>query len=461
MAATPQRIRILHSNDIHGRIAGLARIATLVKREREEHPELPILYLDGGDIEESSVRLSNLTRGVGMHRLLAVAGCDAATIGNGGMMRYGYQILKEYGEAVHFPELLANMRTPEGAVPEGALPATILQAGSLRLGIIGLTDNLNNIYTEFFSMPELPAGPLVRELTTELHQQGAEVVIVLSHLGLPNDRNLALELQGIVPLIIGAHTHDLLPEGEQIGEVLIAQAGYFAQHLGQIDLFWDGSNLHVEQIQVRTVEEEVPPAPEIQIEVERVEAEMEHHLNMIVGIMDKPFDYSEEHECAAANLMADMLRERMSADIGMVTAGISFIAGIPAGPLTRKMLWEICPWPSNPAIVEMTGEQLLATVRRGYNPQKAAERPRPLRGHALGFFHLSGASYHDGELLIAGAPVEAERIYRIASTDNELNASSNYIDSTWGLKPHYDVPVILREAMEEYIGKHGHVSPRQ
>jgi len=83
-----QKLIILHSNDIHGRVEGLARIATLIERVRAECPDIPVLYLDAGDSEETSHRLSNLTKGVGMHRLLSVAGCAAATVGNGGILRY-------------------------------------------------------------------------------------------------------------------------------------------------------------------------------------------------------------------------------------------------------------------------------------------------------------------------------------------------------------------------------------
>src|SRR3954469_19895048 len=71
-----QKFIILHSNDIHGRIEGLARIATLVEQIRAENVDIPVLYFDAGDSEETSTRLSNLTKGVAMHRLLTVAGCD-------------------------------------------------------------------------------------------------------------------------------------------------------------------------------------------------------------------------------------------------------------------------------------------------------------------------------------------------------------------------------------------------
>jgi 2',3'-cyclic-nucleotide 2'-phosphodiesterase (5'-nucleotidase family) len=53
---------ILHANDIHGRVEGLARIATLVEQIRAKNPDVPVLFFDAGDIEETSSRLSNLTR---------------------------------------------------------------------------------------------------------------------------------------------------------------------------------------------------------------------------------------------------------------------------------------------------------------------------------------------------------------------------------------------------------------
>jgi hypothetical protein len=56
-----QPFLLLHSNDIHGHIDELTRIATLVRQLRAENSDMPVLYLDGGDSEESSVRLSNLT----------------------------------------------------------------------------------------------------------------------------------------------------------------------------------------------------------------------------------------------------------------------------------------------------------------------------------------------------------------------------------------------------------------
>lgn len=454
MTTITQRLRILHSNDIHGNIKGLARITTLVKREREAYPQLPILYLDGGDIEESSVRLSNITRGVGMHHLLRIANCNAATIGNGGLLRYSYQILAEYSEASKFPQLLANIRLPDGSVPPGVEAAIILQAGALRLGIIGLSDNIENLYVTRYALLELPAAPLVRQLVEQLREQGADTVILLSHMGLKNDRKLADELQNVIPLIIGAHSHDLLPEGERIGNVLIAQAGYNAQHLGYLDLLWDGTSLTIERAHVEPITPDILPDPAIEAEMRRIEENSAHMLSEVIGELTEPLEFSEEHECGAVNLMADMLRERMQAEVGIIAAGVSFIEGLPAGPLLRGKLWEACPSPANPGVVEMTGAQLLMVIQRGLDAAMIAKRPRPMRGYAQGPFHLSGASMHAQQLSIGNEPVNPERTYRVAASDWELDASRGYVDSAWHLKPTYDIPIILREALEEYIAQH-------
>jgi hypothetical protein len=96
---TEQRIIILHTNDIHGHIEGLARVATLVERIRAENPGVPVLYLDAGDSEETTSRLSNLTKGAAMHRLLRVAGCAAATVGNASVQRYGPGVLADHEAA--------------------------------------------------------------------------------------------------------------------------------------------------------------------------------------------------------------------------------------------------------------------------------------------------------------------------------------------------------------------------
>jgi hypothetical protein len=71
--------------------------------------------------------------------------------------------------------------------------------------------------------------------------------------------------------------------------------------------------------------------------------------------------------------------------------------------------------------------------------------------------HLSGASVRDGKLLIGGRPVEPERRYRVAGSDFEFEPFWGYVGPDWGVQPTYEVPTILREALEEYLTVRGPV----
>jgi 2',3'-cyclic-nucleotide 2'-phosphodiesterase (5'-nucleotidase family) len=453
--STNQSFRLVHSNDIHGKIDGLARIAELVKTLRAEYEPLPVLYFDGGDIEDSSVRLSNLTQGRGMHRLLRVAGCDAAAVGNGGILHYGYHVLKDYAQLAHFPQLLANLRLPNGSLPSGAQATACFQVGTIQLGVIGLSENLHQEYTTLYGMQEYAPVPLVRELAAQLRLEGADCVILLSHMGLENDRMLARELQEEIPLIIGAHTHDFLPEGEWVGKVLIVQTGAYAQHLGCLDLAWDGSQLQLKKLQMFPITEALPAAHEIYEEAARIEQEimetLSEEMREILADLAESLTFSEESECGTANLVADMLRARMKADVALIAAGVAFSTPLAAGPLTRERLYSTCSAPANPAVVEMTGEQLYLMIEYGTQPETAARRPRPLHGQAQGLLHLSGATLKEGKILIADKPLDLNQTYRVAGSDWELGPYGGYVHPEWKLNPTFENSIVLREALADYL----------
>lgn len=456
-----QKFIILHSNDIHGRIDGLARIATLVARTRAENPGIPVLYLDGGDCEETSQRLSNLTKGAAMYRLLHAAGCMVATIGNGGLPRYSPHVLPAYAQAARFPLLLANLRKADGSLLEGVQATTLLDVGACKLGVIGVSAaNLNGeaAYEQFFGLQALPIVELVRKLATELRAQGAQVVVLLSHLGLPEDVTVAMEVGESVPLIIGAHTHNLAPAGIWNGPVLIAQAGEFAQYLGRLDLVWDGERLQTERVCVLPITADIPPSPQMQAELTAIEIDVEQMLNSVIGELAEPLDFFSHRECGTANLLADALRARTGARVAVVTAAMAPIGPLAAGPLKRVTLWELCSSSANPGVVEMTGAQLQQLVQHGLDPELAAERSHANRGNPRGLMHLSGASVRTGQLYIGSQAVVAEQNYTVASSDWELGSFGGYADPVWDLRPSYEVQTIMRDVIEDYIKEHSPVA---
>src|SRR5262249_48542314 len=199
---------------------GLARVATLVKRIRAE-TEHRVIYVDAGDVEETTTRLSNLTKGVAMHRLLSAAGCEVSVVGNAVWLRYGPQVIPDQAEVASYPLLLANLEPVDG------VQKTALIDG---VGFVGVTDPFGDFLgIGLYGIQARDEVEEVRAGARALRVQGAELVVCLSHLGYQRinadgrggviDPELAAQMQGEVDLIVGAYSHDLLPEGERIGTV--------------------------------------------------------------------------------------------------------------------------------------------------------------------------------------------------------------------------------------------------
>jgi 2',3'-cyclic-nucleotide 2'-phosphodiesterase (5'-nucleotidase family) len=423
------RLTLLHTNDIHGRVDGLARVATLVERIRAETPHR-VIYVDAGDVEETTTRLSNLTKGTAMHRLLSAAGCEVAAVGNAAWLRYGPQVIPDHARAASYPLLLANLTPVEG-----------VQATALidRVGFVGVTDPFRSFLDNSvdYGLRALDEVEAVQQGAKELRERGAELVVCLSHLGYrrvagnlevaTTDPELAERVQGEVDVIVGAHSHDLLPEGERVGSVVITQAGKFAEHLGRIDIVDGEVNASV----IR-VGDDLPPHPRVLEEVAAAEAALDASLDEIVAELDTPLD---------AQWIAEMLRQRMGAEIGLATSAVVLDYPLPAGPLRRGDLWEACHSTANPAVTELNGEQLAHMIEFGNDPEFQQTTDGPLRGKPRGPLHVAGEA----------TSLDPGRTYLVAATDYELERYGRLVGDDWQLSIRYDFPTIIREAVEERL----------
>lgn len=422
------RVTILHTNDIHGRVEGLARVATLVERIRDETPHR-VIYVDAGDVEDKMVRLSNLTYGTAMHRMLSAAGCEAAAVGNAAWLLHGVHVLANQARVATYPLLLANLAPIEGVQSTAMIG---------EVGFVGVTDPFRSFLDRGidYGVEILDEVEAVRRGARELRAQGAELVVCLSHLGYRSmpataglvtpDSELATQVQGEVDAIVGAHSHDLLPAGERIGSVTIAQAGCFGDHLGRIDVV-DGE-IGASLIDVT---EEVPQHPAVLAAAAEAEANLDASLDEVIAHLDSPLD---------GDWIVEMLRARLNADVGLGLSSVLLDRPLPPGPLRRRELWESVHSAANPAVAEVSGEQLATMLERGSDPEFAKLTNHALRGMPRGHLHVAGAE-----------TVDPKRTYIVAATDFEFWDEAGLVDADWSLSVRYDFPTLVREAVEERL----------
>jgi 5'-nucleotidase len=467
MTSGTTRLTILHTNDLHGRIEQLPFLSAMVKRIRRDVASRGghVLLWDAGDAEDRILLESDVTKGAAIVAMMNAVGYDAAAIGNSIGVTYGPENLAQIAKIASYPMMAANLVWSDtGQLVEGVVPYRLWDLGPARLGLVGLTAP-SGAYSLFGARSYDP-GPIVTELATHLRERGATIIAVLSHLGLDGDKALAESVDGI-DLIVGGHTHTLLEEPLLLNGTLITQAGSYGGHLGQIDLEIDNASGGISSRRARVLPTETSQADKKVVEAIETQAqEVQKLLGRFVGQTTTFLDVNYFQECALGNFLADLLRERMGTDVAFVVTGMLDEA-IREGPITFGDLCRATSSTANPGRAELTGLQILSALNHGLRPEVAQDRPSPMRGNPQGILQVSGIKvtydpYGDPEeqvveVLVGDEPLDGNRTYGVASTDWELGGLTEYTDLYQG-DVRYDVPTILREAMEEHLREHSPIS---
>lgn len=231
------RLTIFHTNDLHNRKSVFSYFKD---NKRDENS----LLFDSGDAIGGSNTLFYLREPVldDMNE----AGYNAMAMGNR-EFHYLRSVLRARRESVKFPILSANLKDlsgkSDGCWKDSAILKVVGLPGSngITVGIAGLTpvqfpgkSFLTKITGFLFISPEDALPPVIKKL----RDLGVDIIIVLSHLGLRDDKKLAEKLKGI-DLIIGGHSHSIIEKPIIINNTYIFQAGSHGNNIGRIDIVYN------------------------------------------------------------------------------------------------------------------------------------------------------------------------------------------------------------------------------
>ena len=426
-AAEALPLTILHFNDFHGQLepvedratgrtlGGIARLAAAIAAVRAEEPRRPVLVLFAGDLLQGTTT-STVFLGLPDLDMLATAGVDAMAMGNH-ELDFGQDHFRRLLARARFPVLGANVRaSPE---PFALRPSVVLQPpGGPRVAVLGLvTDELattthpRNAVGVAVDDPVATAGRLVPRLEAE-----ADLVVVLSHLGIAEDRRLARDVAG-VDLVVGGHNHNLYETPVVENGVPILQAGDRGRYLGRLDLAVEDGRAQVIGYRLIPIDHSVPEDPAMAAEVERLMAMLAREVDVPVGRLATELDASREvirrGESAFGNLVADLARELTTSDVALFNGG-NFRASIPAGEVRMKHVYETFPFANELVTGTLTGAQLQAALDRS-----ASLDPADNPG---GFLQVSGIRFaiRDGravDVTVGGVPLDPQGRYRAVMPD--------------------------------------------
>jgi sulfur-oxidizing protein SoxB len=218
----------------YGRIGGLDRLATVVKRVRAERGEDKVLFLDGGDTWQGSLG-SNRSKGQDMVDCMALLKPDAMT--GHWEFTYGEARVQELIKSLGFAFLALNIRDTEWNEPAFE-PMKMFEKSGVKIAVLGQAFPYTPVANPRWMMPKWSFGIReedVRSNVEKARKGGAQLIVLLSHNGFDVDRKLASRVPGI-DVILTSHTHDALPEVVKVGSTLLIASGCHGKFVSRLDL---------------------------------------------------------------------------------------------------------------------------------------------------------------------------------------------------------------------------------
>jgi len=488
------QITILGTTDLHGNInavdyytnkpdnRGLAKIATLIKRVRKEHPN--VLLIDSGDTIQGSPLESfhgrkNNQPPDPMMLAMSSLNYDAMAVGNH-EYNFGLKVLEKARNEANFPWLSANTYDKTSQKPHYK-PYIVKEVAGVRIGILGLTtpgipywDNPPNYAGLEFHEPVAEARkwvPMLRD------QERADVVVVAMHMGLGEDLRtgevspgqipheneaitIAKEVPGVDVIFMG-HTHRDVPS-LYINGVLLTQANHWGRHLARADVYLQksGAGWRVYAKSARTIpsDDRVEPDPEVVKIAEPYDRETEGWLSKVVGESSEELTARDARfrDTAILDLIQKVQLEAGKADVSMV-ASFNQEARIDKGQVSVRDIAGLYVYENTLVVLEVTGQQLKDALEHSakyYKPYVEGKAPSDLIDEkipAYNFDIAEGVTYdldiskplgqRIQNLRFRGQPLSPSKKLRLATNNYRVNGGGGYT-------MYKDAPVVYRSSEE-------------
>jgi len=431
---------------------GYARIATIVKQIRVESRDRT-LFCDCGDTIQGTYPAQS-TQGDAMIPVLNSLGLDAMTAH--WEFAYGPETFKQRASQLTYPMLAINVydqATKERLFP----PYSVKEIGGLRVGLVGIASNIvGKTMPPSFSegvdftlgREELPA--IIDVLRT---QEKVALIILISHLGFPQEMKLLSEVDGI-DVCLSGHTHHRLYTPVIQGKTLVIQSGCHGSFLGRLDLEIEGGRVADYRHQLIEVEANINPDPAVDDLIRRALAPYQKELSTVVGETATALNRATMLETTMDNFLLQALLESTGAQLAF-SNGWRFGAPIIPGDVTMNDLYNMIPMNPPISTVDLTGKEIVALLEENLERTFARDPYDQMGGYVkrgLGFNAYIKIENPPGQrvqqVFVGAEPLQPGRHYPTAFV-TEQGVAQKYGHNR---QQHSERSI---DALRAYLARHG------
>jgi 5'-nucleotidase/UDP-sugar diphosphatase len=367
---------ILHTNDVHGAIAGYAYITALKADYEAKGAE--VILVDAGDYSQGEVYVSD-TKGLDAVEMMNVTGYDVVTLGNH-EFDYGYAQLKENMTKADFKILCANVYGEDGT-PIFDANYTYTTKSGVKIGFFGM----ETPEAQTKANPALIKGlkfdtdlKAVAEKQLEALKDD-DVVIALSHLGVDDSSkpytsyDLYNAAKGI-DFIIDGHSHSVMIKGKN-GEPIQSTGTKFA-NIGVIVI--DDASKKIESNSLYEIKEDTAKDAAVAAAAQKIIDRIDKEYGAVFAKSKvelngaKAPNGNRDGETNNGDLITDaMLWKVMQNKEGLtvnedhvvaITNGGGIRAAIKVGDVTKKDIKTVLPFGNTIEVIYVTGNELLEAL---------------------------------------------------------------------------------------------------
>lgn len=436
---------------VYREAGGYARIATLFSQARAEHPDA-VIALDNGDTIHGTYAGVH-SRGEAFIEPLNALGLDGMTAH--WEFAYGPAQFGKVVQALHYPMLAINcyhQDSDELVFP----PYRILERAGLRIGVIGIAATIiDKTMPPHFSTglrftlgrDELPGH--IRHLR---ETENVDLIVVLSHLGFPQEVKLAEQVDGIDVLLSG-HTHNRVYDAKVINGAIIMQSGCHGSFVGRLDLEIEAGKIREWRHRLLVVDQSIPPDPAMQQLIDGIMAPHRAMLDRVVGHTATALNRNTVLEATMDNLLLQAIAEAAGTGIAF-SNGWRYGAPVIPGPMTMNDLWNIVPTNPPISVVELSGRELWDMMEENLERTFACDPYQQMGGYVkrcLGVNIYIKVENKPGlriqRFFVDGELLDPERSYTCAFI-TEQGVPAKYGSN----RRHLEIHAI--EALERYLARH-------
>ncbi|MDP8200824.1 MAG: bifunctional UDP-sugar hydrolase/5'-nucleotidase [Candidatus Tenebribacter burtonii] len=467
---------IMFTNDIHGGIdrypatfmnpdfppilGGGGSAATYIKRVRtlSKTGTRDNLLIDAGDFFQGHP-VGTISEGRSVITYMNMIGYDFMTIGNH-EFDLGEDVLIKTLKMAEFPILSCNIvKKGTTELVNYAEPYKIIEKLGLRIGVIGLTTT----DTEQMSFPDniknvdfLPAKNQVQKYVDIVKEKKVDLVILIAHMGLPYDpqpaydarylnpdeekeerrwgydaQEIAHEVEGI-DILFGGHMHKgfAQPWEDPETHTLVFQGYAYGSNVGHVTIKIDKDTKTIsgyespainEGVLVTMFEDEFISDEIIGDTILVMQGIAEEGMDEIIGEATMNITkIGSGTQNLIGNLVCEAMKDYTDADFSFMNLG-GIRDELSSGPISYRNVFSVMPFDNQIALIEVDGKFLKEIIETRVSGSRHGLRTAGIKvvinRKRENFNRIS-------KLIIGGEPWQADKIYKIATSDFLLQGNA-------------------------------------